>query len=46
MADADKRLYTLDVFIINGPMTARFVKKNRMISRTIQIRGKMIYISE
>jgi Plasmid pRiA4b ORF-3-like protein len=38
-AGADKRLYTLDVFIINGLMTARFVKKNRVISRTIQIRG-------
>jgi hypothetical protein len=38
-AGADKRVYTLDVFIINGPMTARFVKKNRVISRTIQIRG-------
>jgi hypothetical protein len=35
----DKRLYTLDVFIINGPMTRNFVKKNRVISRTIQIRG-------
>jgi hypothetical protein len=38
-AGADKRVYTLDVFIINGPMTAKFVKKNRVISRTIQIRG-------
>ena len=36
---SDKRLYTLDVFILNGPMTERFVKKNRVISRTIQIRG-------
>jgi hypothetical protein len=35
----DNRLYTLDVFIINGPMTRSFVKKNRVISRTIQIRG-------
>ena len=35
----DNRLYTLDVFILNGPMTERFVKKNRVISRTIQIRG-------
>ena len=35
----DKRLYTLDVFILNGPMAERFVKKNRVISRTIQIRG-------
>jgi hypothetical protein len=35
----DKRLYTLDVFIISGPMTDRFVRENRVISRTIQIRG-------
>jgi hypothetical protein len=35
----DKRLYTLNVFIIFGPMTGSFVKKNRVISRTIQIRG-------
>lgn len=33
------RLYTLDVFIISGPMTEKFVKKNRVISRTIQIRA-------
>lgn len=32
-------LYTFDVFIINGPMSRDFVKKNRVISRTIQIRG-------
>jgi hypothetical protein len=35
----DKKLYSLDVFIINGPMTRSFVKKNKVISRTIQIRG-------
>jgi hypothetical protein len=33
------RLYTLDVFIISGPLTERFVNKNKVISRTIQIRG-------
>jgi len=32
-------LYTLGVFIISGPMTEKFVKKNKVISRTIQIRG-------
>lgn len=36
----DERLYTLDVFIINGLMTEKFAKKNKVISRTIQIRGK------
>ncbi|MGE0129314.1 MAG: plasmid pRiA4b ORF-3 family protein [Blastocatellales bacterium] len=33
------RLYTLDVFIISGPLAESFVKKNKVISRTIQIRG-------
>lgn len=33
------RLYTLDVFIISGPLTKSFVKKNKVVSRTIQIRG-------
>lgn len=35
----DKWLYTLDVFITSGPMTEKFAKKNKVISRTIQIRG-------
>jgi hypothetical protein len=35
----DVPLYTLEVFIIGGPMTDRFIRKNRVISRTIQIRG-------
>lgn len=34
-----KRLFTVKVSIISGPMTKRFVKKNPVISRTIQIRG-------
>jgi hypothetical protein len=33
------RLYTLDVFLIGGPITRKFAKKNRVVSRTIQIRG-------
>ena len=36
---SDKALYTLDVFITSGPLTKSFVKKNKVISRTIQIRG-------
>ena len=36
----DPRLYTPDVFIIDGPMTESFLKKTRVISRTIQIRGE------
>ena len=35
----DDRLFTLDVFILEGLMTEKFSKKNEVISRTIQIRG-------
>src|SRR5437588_9660955 len=34
-----QRLYTLEVFLFSGPVTAKFAKKNRVVSRTIQIRG-------
>ena len=33
------RLFTLEVFLISGPITEKFAKKNRVISRTIQMRG-------
>jgi len=33
-------IVTLEVLIISGPMSAKFVKKNRTISRTILIRGE------
>jgi hypothetical protein len=33
------RLYTVEVFILSGPITEKFAKKNPVISRTIQIRG-------
>ena len=33
------RLYTLDVFIISGPVTEKFARKNPVMSRTIQVRG-------
>ena len=36
---SENHLYTLDVFIISGPIAQSFVKKNKVISRTIQIRG-------
>jgi hypothetical protein len=32
-------LYTLAVFIISGPMGAKFARRNKVISRTIQICG-------
>ncbi len=31
----DNRLYTLEVFILSGPMTEKFVKQNPVISRTL-----------
>ena len=36
---SDDKLYSLDVFIMSGPMTESFMKKNRVISRTMQICG-------
>ena len=33
----EPQLYTLEVFLLSGPLTKKFVKKNREISRTIQI---------
>ncbi len=33
------RLYTLDVFLIGGPVTEKFHKQNPVVSRIIQIRG-------
>ena len=35
----DVRLYTLEVFIISGPVSEKFTKKHPEMSRTIQIRG-------
>ena len=35
----DASLYTLEVFITSGPITEKFAEKNRVVSRTIQIRG-------
>jgi Domain of unknown function (DUF6398)/Plasmid pRiA4b ORF-3-like protein len=32
-------LYVLDVFLIDGPVTEKFVAKNPVVSRTIEIKG-------
>jgi hypothetical protein len=32
-------IYTLEVFLIGGPITEEFAKKNRIVLRTIAIRG-------
>lgn len=32
-------LYTLEVFLISGPVTQKFANKNPVISRTIEVRG-------
>ncbi len=34
-----RQLYSLEVFLIGGPISEKFVKKNPVISRTIKIRG-------
>ncbi len=34
-----ERLYTLEVFLIGGPVSEKFAKKNPVVSRTIQLRG-------
>src|SRR3954466_3355001 len=36
---AEARLYTLEVFLLSGPITEKFAKKNPVVSRTIQMRG-------
>ena len=33
------QIHTLEVFLRSGPISERFAKKNRVISRTIRIRG-------
>src|SRR5438309_5416961 len=38
-ARGDVRLYTLEVFLLGGPITEKFAKKNPVVSRTIQMRG-------
>jgi len=38
-AGRGRRLYTLEVFLISGPVTRRFARKNPVIARTIQMRG-------
>ncbi len=35
----DNRLYALEVFIVSGPSTEKFIEQNPVISRTIEIRG-------
>lgn len=32
-------IYTVEVFIISGPVTDKFIKKNPVLSRTLEIRG-------
>ena len=35
----DSSLYTMDVFIVGGPVEDAFIEKNPIISRTIEIQG-------
>ncbi len=39
LRSAGRRVYELEVCIIGGPLTKRFVQDNPIISRTIEIRG-------
>lgn len=39
MVAGEKLLYTLEVFLASGPVTEEFVKRNPVVSRTIEIRG-------
>ena len=39
----DDRLFTLEVCIVDGPMTEKFIKKNKVVCRTIQIRGDQTF---
>lgn len=34
-----RRVYELQVFLVGGPITREFARKNKVVSRTIQIRG-------
>src|SRR5262249_5529184 len=36
---AEGRLYIVEAFLLSGPITAKFAKKNPVVSRTIQLRG-------
>jgi hypothetical protein len=36
---ARDRVYTLEVFLLSGPVTRKFAEKNRVVSRTILLRG-------
>ena len=36
---AEGRLYTVEVFLLSGPITEKFAKKNPVVSRTVQMRG-------
>jgi hypothetical protein len=38
-SQAEGRLYTVEVFLLSGPVTEKFAEKNPVVSRTIQIRG-------
>jgi hypothetical protein len=38
-SQAGERLYTLEVFLLSGPITEEFARRNPVVSRTIQVRG-------
>jgi hypothetical protein len=42
-AAQDKRLYTLDVFLVGGPLADAFVAQNPVVSRTIAMRADQTF---
>lgn len=39
LTGGEAKLYTLEVFLFSGPVTESFLRRNKVVSRTIQIRG-------
>ncbi|MCP4110909.1 MAG: plasmid pRiA4b ORF-3 family protein [Desulfobacteraceae bacterium] len=39
VSSSKNSLYTMEIFIVGGPVSEKFIKKNPVISRTIEIRG-------
>lgn len=38
------QLYTFDVYLISGPLSEKFIKKNPVVSRTIEIPGDQTFV--
>jgi len=38
-SQTQEQLYTLEVFLLSGPITEAFARRNKVVSRTILIKG-------